>query len=104
AARRRAPRSSRAPCTTLFPIYMVAGGELAELVPERVWQELVRALRSPKPSAFLRTLRDCGALAVVLPEVDALYGVPQRAEYHPRSEEQTSELQSRHHLVCGLLL
>ena len=62
---------------------MVAGGELAELVPERVWQELVRALRAPRPSAFLRTLRDCGALAVVLPEVDALYGVPQRPEYHP---------------------
>lgn len=62
---------------------MVAGGELAELVPERVWQELVRALRSATPSAFLRTLRECGALAAVLPEVDALYGVPQRAEYHP---------------------
>ena len=62
---------------------MVAGGELAELVPERVWQELVRALRAPRPSAFLQVLRDCGALAAVLPEVDALYGVPQRAEYHP---------------------
>lgn len=62
---------------------MVAGGELADLVPERVWQELVRALRAKRPSAFLQTLRDCGALTVVLPEVDALYGVPQRAEYHP---------------------
>ena len=62
---------------------MVADGELAELTPERVWQELARALASPAPSAFLRTLHDCGALAVVLPEVDALYGVPQRAEYHP---------------------
>ena len=62
---------------------MVASGELAELVPERVWQELVRALAAPAPSAFLRTLHDCGALAVVLPEVEALYGVPQRAEYHP---------------------
>ena len=62
---------------------MVASGELAELVPERVWQELRCALRAPTPSAFLRTLRDCGALAVVLPEVDALYGIPQRAEYHP---------------------
>ena len=62
---------------------MVAGGELADLVPERVWQELVRALRSPRPSAFLQVLRDCNALAVVLPEVDALYGVPQRPEYHP---------------------
>jgi tRNA nucleotidyltransferase (CCA-adding enzyme) len=62
---------------------MVEDGELADLVPERVWQELSRALAAPRPSAFLRTLRDCGALAVVLPEVDALYGVPQRAEYHP---------------------
>jgi len=62
---------------------MVEAGELAELTPERVWQELERALAAGRPSAFLRTLRDCGALAVVLPEVDALYGVPQRAEYHP---------------------
>jgi len=62
---------------------MVDSGELAELVPERVWQELRRAIASERPSAFLRTLHDCGALAVVLPEVDALYGVPQRAEYHP---------------------
>ncbi|MGQ4660933.1 multifunctional CCA addition/repair protein [Lysobacter sp. F6437] len=62
---------------------MVESGELAELVPERVWQELRRAIASERPSAFLRTLHDCGALAVVLPEVDALYGVPQRAEYHP---------------------
>jgi len=62
---------------------MVASGELAELVPERVWQELRRAIASERPSAFLRTLHDCGALALVLPEVEALYGVPQRAEYHP---------------------
>lgn len=62
---------------------MAAGGELADLVPERVWQELSRALASPGPSAFLRTLHACGALAAVLPEVEALYGVPQRAEYHP---------------------
>jgi tRNA nucleotidyltransferase (CCA-adding enzyme) len=62
---------------------MVEAGELAHLVPERVWQELKRALAEPRPSAFLQTLRACGALAVVLPEVDALYGVPQRAEYHP---------------------
>ena len=62
---------------------MVEAGELEHLVPERVWQELRRALASAAPAAFLRTLRGCGALAVVLPEVDALYGVPQRAEYHP---------------------
>ncbi|NYZ61503.1 multifunctional CCA addition/repair protein [Luteimonas deserti] len=62
---------------------MVEAGELDALTPERVWQELVRALGARQPSAFLRTLRDCGALAVILPEVDALYGVPQRAEFHP---------------------
>jgi len=74
---------SIAPETLALMRAMVAGGELSELVPERVWQELSRALASPAPSAFLRTLHDCGALAVVLPEVEALYGVPQRAEYHP---------------------
>ncbi|QCU72344.1 multifunctional CCA addition/repair protein [Luteimonas yindakuii] len=62
---------------------MAAGGELADLVPERVWQELSRALASARPSAFLHTLHDAGALDAVLPEVAALYGVPQRAEYHP---------------------
>jgi tRNA nucleotidyltransferase (CCA-adding enzyme) len=62
---------------------MVEGGELDALTPERVWQELVRGLAARQPSAFLRTLRDAGALAVVMPEADALYGVPQRAEYHP---------------------
>ena len=72
-----------APETMALMREMVDSGELAELVPERVWNELVRALASPTPSAFLRTLRACGALAAVLPEVDALYGVPQRAEYHP---------------------
>ncbi|MFD0740301.1 multifunctional CCA addition/repair protein [Lysobacter koreensis] len=72
-----------APETIALMRQMVDGGELGELVPERVWQELRRALASETPSAFLRTLHDCGALAVVLPEVEALYGVPQRAEFHP---------------------
>jgi tRNA nucleotidyltransferase (CCA-adding enzyme) len=72
-----------APETMALMRQMAASGELADLVPERVWQELRRALASAKPSAFLRTLHDAGALAVVLPEVEALYGVPQRAEYHP---------------------
>ncbi|ALN89492.1 multifunctional CCA addition/repair protein [Lysobacter gummosus] len=62
---------------------MAESGELADLVAERVWQELRRALTCATPSAFLRTLHDAGALQVVLPEVDALYGVPQRPEYHP---------------------
>lgn len=74
---------SVAPETTALMRSMAESGELAELVPERVWQELRRALASARPSAFLRTLRDAGALVAVLPEVDALYGVPQRAEYHP---------------------
>jgi len=72
-----------APDTLALMRAMVEHGELAELSPERIWQELSKALRSAAPSAFLRTLRDAGALAVVLPEVDALYGVPQRAEFHP---------------------
>jgi tRNA nucleotidyltransferase (CCA-adding enzyme) len=72
-----------APETMALMREMADNGELGELVPERVWQELARALRSSTPSAFLRTLRDCGALEQILPEVDALYGVPQRAEFHP---------------------
>jgi tRNA nucleotidyltransferase (CCA-adding enzyme) len=72
-----------APETMALMRTMVESGEADALVPERVWQELSRALAARQPSAFLRTLRDCGALRVVLPEVDALYGVPQRIEYHP---------------------
>lgn len=74
---------SVAPETMALMRAMADSGELSSLVPERVWQELVRALASQRPSAFLRTLHDCGALRAVLPEVEALYGVPQRAEYHP---------------------
>ena len=62
---------------------MVRDGEVDHLVPERVWQETRRALGEPRPSAFLRVLRESGALAVLFPEIDALYGVPQRAEFHP---------------------
>lgn len=62
---------------------VAANGELDALVPERVWQELCKALAAKAPSAFLRTLREADALHAVLPEVDALYGVPQRAEFHP---------------------
>ncbi|WP_158756333.1 multifunctional CCA addition/repair protein [Dyella sp. S184] len=62
---------------------MVADGEVDHLVPERVWAETRKALGEPQPSAFLQVLRACGALAVLFPELDALYGVPQRAEFHP---------------------
>jgi tRNA nucleotidyltransferase (CCA-adding enzyme) len=72
-----------APETLALMRDMVLRGEVDHLVPERVWQEMQRALASAKPSAFLGVLRECGALARLLPEVDALFGVPQRAEYHP---------------------
>lgn len=72
-----------APETRKLMRHMTASGELAELVPERVWKELSKALRSAAPSAFLQSLRASDALAAILPEVDALYGVPQRAEFHP---------------------
>ena len=88
---------SVAPETMALMRRMVEDGELAELTPERVWQELRRALAARAPSAFIRTLRDCGALAVVLPEVDALYGIPQRAEYHPEVDTGTHV-----ELVCDM--
>ena len=72
-----------APETMALMRQMAESGELSDLVAERVLQELRRALTCATPSAFLRTLHDAGALRVVLPEVDALYGVPQRPEYHP---------------------
>lgn len=62
---------------------MVRDGEVDHLVPERVWAETRKALSEAQPSAFLRVLREAGALSVLFPEIDALYGVPQRAEFHP---------------------
>jgi tRNA nucleotidyltransferase (CCA-adding enzyme) len=62
---------------------MVEEGEVDHLVPERVWQELARGLMAQQPSRLFGVLRDCGALARLLPEVDRLWGVPQRAEHHP---------------------
>jgi len=62
---------------------MVYNGEADHLVAERVWAELHKALRSAKPSAFLQVLRDCSALRVIFPEIDALFGIPQPAKYHP---------------------
>ena len=62
---------------------MVADGEADHLVPERVWQELAKGLMSERPSRMFEVLRECGALKVLLPELDRLWGVPQRPEYHP---------------------
>ena len=72
-----------APATLALMRQIAGDGELAELAPERVWQELAKALRSKQPSAFLHSLHQADALRAILPEVDALYGVPQRADYHP---------------------
>lgn len=73
---------------------MVADGEVSSLVPERVWQETVRALAEPSPRTYLEVLRACGALAVLAPELDCLWGIPQPAQYHP--EVDTGE----HLLLC----
>ena len=62
---------------------MAESGEVDHLVPERVWAETHKALTEATPSAFLRALREAGALPVLFPEIEALYGVPQRAEFHP---------------------
>ena len=62
---------------------MTDSGELAALVPERVWQETERALGEPRPEVFFETLRKCGALQVIFPELAALYGVPQPPRWHP---------------------
>ncbi|MBP7452166.1 MAG: multifunctional CCA addition/repair protein [Ottowia sp.] len=74
---------SVAPETLALMQGMVADGEANHLVPERVWQELARGLMEAHPARMFEVLRSCGALAVVLPELDALWGVPQRADYHP---------------------
>src|SRR5690606_14630839 len=62
---------------------MVRNGEVDHLVPERAWQELAKGLMEPVPSRMFTVLRDCGALARILPEVVALFGVAQPAQDHP---------------------
>jgi tRNA nucleotidyltransferase (CCA-adding enzyme) len=72
-----------APETAALMCEMVEAGEVDALVAERVWQELARGLMESQPSRMFEVLRGCGALARLLPEVDRLWGVPQRADYHP---------------------
>ncbi|MCK6371577.1 MAG: multifunctional CCA addition/repair protein, partial [Gammaproteobacteria bacterium] len=74
---------------------MVAAGEAADLVPERVWQETERALATDRPDVFVSTLRECGALAVIYPEIDVLWGVPQPEKWHP-------EIDTGVHLLMAL--
>ena len=72
-----------APETLLLCKKLVDDGEIAELVAERVWQEISRGLMEAKPSRMFDVLRACGALAVLAPEIDRLWGVPQAAQWHP---------------------
>ena len=62
---------------------LAGSGELEALTPERVWLETQKALSERSPRTYIEVLRECGALKVLLPEVDQLFGVPQRADYHP---------------------
>ena len=79
----RWPAFTVAPESMTLMQNMVQNGETAALVPERVWQEIARGLMEDTPSRMFYILRECGLLAQWLPEVDALFGVPQRADYHP---------------------
>ncbi|HSW19217.1 MAG TPA: multifunctional CCA addition/repair protein [Ramlibacter sp.] len=79
----RFPQFTVAPETLALMRAMVQDGEADALVAERVWQELARGLMEDTPSRMFEVLRECGALARLLPEVDRMWGVPQRPEYHP---------------------
>lgn len=74
---------------------MVESGEAAHLVPERVWKEIHSALTTKTPAEFFRVLRDCGALKVLIPELDALFGVPQPEQHHP-------EIDTGEHVLLAL--
>ena len=74
---------SVAPETLELMKEIVAAGEMEALRPERVWQETVKALATQRPDVYVETLRACGALARIFPEVDALFGVPQPEQWHP---------------------
>jgi tRNA nucleotidyltransferase (CCA-adding enzyme) len=83
-AARFAPLGFRVAADTMALMQsMVARDEVDALVAERVWQESEKALGEPAASAFFEVLRECGALARIYPEIDALFGVPQPAEWHP---------------------
>lgn len=74
---------SVAPETLALMRQLSESDELSALTPERSWKEISRALMEPRPDVFIQVLRDCGALHVLLPEVDALFGIPQPAAHHP---------------------
>ena len=74
---------------------MVEAGEVNALVAERVWTETEKSLAEPAPDVFISVLRDCGALKVIYPEIDALFGVPQPQKWHP-------EIDTGVHLLMAL--
>lgn len=74
---------SIAPKTMALMKTMVAAGEVDALIPERIWQEMEKALSEKTPMRFIETLRECGALQRIIPELDCLWGVPQPEEHHP---------------------
>lgn len=73
---------------------IVVAGEIEHLVRERIWKETERALGERSPEIFIQVLRDCGALARLMPEVDALFGVPQTALHHPEIDTGIHTLMS----------
>ncbi|OYT94677.1 MAG: multifunctional CCA tRNA nucleotidyl transferase/2'3'-cyclic phosphodiesterase/2'nucleotidase/phosphatase [Pseudomonas sp. PGPPP3] len=86
-AARYAPLGFRVADETLALMRQLSeSGELQALTAERSWKEISRALMEPRPDVFIQVLRDCGALAELLPEVDALFGVPQTALHHPEGD------------------
>ena len=74
---------------------MSAGGELGKLTPERVWIETEKALKTPRPRLFFELLQEVGALKVIFPEVDALFGIDQRPKFHP-------EIDAGYHCLLSL--
>ncbi len=82
-----------APETLLLCKKLVADGEIAELVPERVWQEISRGLMAVKPSRMFDVLRSCGALSVLAPEIDRLWGVAQKRQWHPEIDTGVHAMQ-----------
>ena len=85
---------SIAPETIALMTTIVANGEIQHLVAERVWKETERALCEKSPDIYIEVLRQCGALKILLPEVDVLFGVPQRADYHPEVDTGIHTLMS----------
>lgn len=83
------------PSTLSLMSQLVLDGALESLTPERIWKEVSRALTEVKPSEFFMVLRACGALKVILPEVDRLFGVPQPPQHHP-------EVDTGHHVMLSV--